>query len=190
MKRLAHLLPRTARQWLLSFLQIYLNVLGYVPSKHLRNLGLTLVGAKIGSGSFSYFGLEVHQPWKLSIGQNSAIGFKVILDARGGLTIGDNCNIASESAIWTASHDVQSSDFAYIASPVVIGDYAWISFRAIVLPGVTIGKGAVVAAGAVVTKDVAPYTIVAGVPAKAVGIRNEDLTYTLGLDSGYFFRFL
>lgn len=63
---------------------------------------------------------------------------------------------------------------------VQIGDYAWISRRAVILPGVTIGEGAVVAAGAVVTKNVAPYTVVGGVPAKFVAERPRGLTYTLG----------
>jgi maltose O-acetyltransferase len=62
---------------------------------------------------------------------------------------------------------------------VVIGDHAWIGYRALVLPGVTIGEGGVVAAGAVVTKDVPPYAIVAGNPARVVGQRTRDLTYEL-----------
>ncbi|NJK52359.1 MAG: hypothetical protein HC936_05170 [Leptolyngbyaceae cyanobacterium SU_3_3] len=81
--------------------------------------------------------------------------------------------------IWTAQHDLNDSGFAGVSAPVVIEDYAWISSRATILPGVTIGRGAVVAAGAVVTKSVAPFEIVGGVPAKKIGERNRDLDYQL-----------
>jgi len=102
------------------------------------------------------------------------------LDARRGLVIGNYVNFSSEVMIWTLQHDHNSPTFADKGGKVVIGDRAWISCRAIILPGVTIGEGAVVAAGAVVTKDVAPYTIVGGIPAKEIGKRNRDLTYELG----------
>jgi maltose O-acetyltransferase len=70
-------------------------------------------------------------------------------------------------------------NFGCESAPVVIEDFAWISCRTVVLPGTRIGKGAVVAAGAVVTKDVEPYSIVAGVPAKKIGERSRDLNYYL-----------
>ncbi|WP_370630610.1 DapH/DapD/GlmU-related protein [Mucilaginibacter sp. 21P] len=82
--------------------------------------------------------------------------------------------------IWTLHHDYNSPDFAQAGAPVVIEDYAWVCSRAIILPGVTIGRGAVVAAGAVVTRDVAPYTVVGGTPAKKIADRNPDLVYNLG----------
>jgi acetyltransferase-like isoleucine patch superfamily enzyme len=63
---------------------------------------------------------------------------------------------------------------------VTVGNYAWLASHCIVLPGVTIGEGAVVAAGAVVATDVAPYTMVGGVPARYIKDRNRDLRYTLG----------
>ena len=81
--------------------------------------------------------------------------------------------------IWTMEHDPQDSYYGVKGGAVTIEDYAWISCRVVILPGVTIGKGAVVAAGAVVTKDVAPYTIVGGVPAKKIGTRTKDLRYQL-----------
>jgi acetyltransferase-like isoleucine patch superfamily enzyme len=102
------------------------------------------------------------------------------LDSRGGLTIGDNVNISDEVAIWTAEHDIQSPTFAYTTAPVVIGARAWLCFRSIILAGITLGEGCVVASGAVVTKDVAPFTVVAGIPAKVIGSRNRHLTYQLG----------
>jgi acetyltransferase-like isoleucine patch superfamily enzyme len=102
------------------------------------------------------------------------------MDARGGLKIGSHCNISAEAAIWTAEHDIQSPEFAMTQAPVVIGDRAWICFRATVLPGVNIGEGSVVAAGAVVTRDVPPFSLAGGVPARVVGKRAGNLIYQLG----------
>lgn len=93
--------------------------------------------------------------------------------------MGDDISIGPEAAVLTLSHDPQSAQFSDKGGAVEIGDRAWIAFRAIILPGVTIGEGAVVAAGSVVTKDVPPFTIVAGVPAKEIGKRNADLNYSL-----------
>jgi acetyltransferase-like isoleucine patch superfamily enzyme len=99
------------------------------------------------------------------------------LDGRNGITIGKNVNFSSEVALWTLQHDYNSPTFATSGGPIVIGDRAWISFRATILPGVTIGEGAVVAANSVVTKDVPPFTVVGGIPAKKIGERTTDLSY-------------
>jgi acetyltransferase-like isoleucine patch superfamily enzyme len=132
-------------------------------------------------------GTEIRDPWKIKIGNSTSIGHNSVLDGRGGLTIGDNVNFSSEVMVWTKQHDPQDSEFIIISKPVVIEDYAWVSCRAIILPGIIIGKGAVVAAGAVVTKDVKPYTIVGGVPAREIGKRNENLVYKVGSQKGAWF---
>src|SRR5699024_4423592 len=108
------------------------------------------------------------------------IGDSCFLDGRSGLTLGDSVNVGSHVRIYTREHDVESSSFAETGAPVRIGNHAWVASHDIVLPGVSIGEGAVVAAGAVVTKDVDAFTIVAGVPAKIVGRRSTALTYKLG----------
>jgi acetyltransferase-like isoleucine patch superfamily enzyme len=185
MNKLRIFVVKQGYQWARTLIEIYTGLLGYAPSKWLRNAGLRVLGAKIGKGTFFYHGYRILSPRKLSIGCDTSFGMGVNLDARGGLTIGSNCNISSEVSIWSASHDVQSPDFAYCSKPVVISNYVWISYRAILLQGVRIGEGAVVAAGAVVTKDVPPYTIVGGNPAKPIGIRNQNLDYRCGLSNGY-----
>ena len=97
-----------------------------------------------------------------------------MIDTRGGaVTIGDYVDIAPEVNIWTLEHDPHSSDHKSRGAPVTIEDYAWIANRVIVLPGVHIGRGAVVAAGAVVVESVPPMAIVGGVPAKVIGSREN-----------------
>jgi len=118
-------------------------------------------------------------PWKICIGRNSIIGNDAFLDGRQGLRIGSNVNIGGHVQIFTLGHDPQSPSFGVKGAPVEVKDYVYIGSRVIVLPGVTIGRGAVVGSGAVVTKDVDEFTIVAGVPAVPVGHRNRDIKYTL-----------
>ncbi len=120
---------------------------------------------------------EVRDADKIIIGDGTIIGMWATMDGREGITIGKNVNLSSEVALWTLQHDYNSPTFATSGGPIVIGDRAWISFRATVLPGVTIGEGAVVAANSVVTKDVAPFTVVGGIPAKKIGERNRGLSY-------------
>ena len=82
--------------------------------------------------------------------------------------------VSDGAFLCTASHDIRSQVFELQTKPVVVGDCAWICARATVLPGVTIGEGSVVAAGALVTKDTEPWTVVGGNPAKAIGKRQID----------------
>lgn len=113
----------------------------------------------------------------IKIGNNSVVNRFCYLDGRVSLRIGNNVNISHYTIIQTLTHDVNSSYFNCVEGPIVIEDDAWIGARAIILPGVTIGRGSVIAAGAIVTKNVANYEIVAGVPAKVVGMRNNELLY-------------
>ena len=112
-----------------------------------------------------------------SIGNNSVINRQCYIDAREEIIIGNNVNISNQCYIQTAQHNPRSSDFKYIPGPVQIHDHVWIGARTIILPGVTIGEGAVVGAGAVVNKNIPPYTIAVGVPATVVGERPKNLTY-------------
>ncbi|OWK71602.1 acetyltransferase [Pedobacter sp. AJM] len=138
------------------------------------------MGARIGKKVGLYRGFEVRDPWKLSIGDNTLIGHGALLDARKGLVIGSNVNLSNEVMVWSLHHDYNDEFFKIIGDKVIIEDYAWICSRAIILPGITIGKGAVVAAGSVVTKNVPPYSVVGGVPAKIISNRSNKLSYNLG----------
>lgn len=116
---------------------------------------------------------------QMYIGHNTVINSRCRIDNRGEITIGNNVSISQEVVILTADHDMNSPFFDGRTKKVVISDYVWIGTRATILPGVSIGKGAVIAAGAIVTRDVPEYVVVAGVPAREVGRRNHDLQYSL-----------
>jgi maltose O-acetyltransferase len=111
------------------------------------------------------------------------INFGCLLDGRKfKIKIGSDVSIGPEASILTLGHDPQSPDFGDRGGDVVIGNRVWIGYRALILPGVTIGDGAVVGAGSVVAKDVEPFAIVVGNPARKVGERSKDLSYSLNYD--------
>jgi acetyltransferase-like isoleucine patch superfamily enzyme len=118
---------------------------------------------------------------RLSIGAHTLVNRGVYLDNRAGITIGENVSIAHDARIYTLGHDVHDgAGFAARGKPVVIGDYAVVFAGAMVMPGVSLGKGAVVMAGSVVTKSVPPMRIVGGNPAADIGPREGEPAYTLG----------
>lgn len=126
------------------------------------------------NGKFQIFeGFHIRNPKGITIEHGVSIGPKVLLDGRKGLRIGKSAVIAYEAIIWTLNHDYNDEKFREKGGSVEIGEYAWICSRSIILPGVKIGKGAVVASGAIVTKDVPEWAIVGGVPAKILGYREQ-----------------
>lgn len=114
----------------------------------------------------------------IEVGRNSVLNRRSYFDGRVGIKIGDFVNVSPEVYILTLQHEPNDTFFSCKGGEVIIDDYVWIGVRAIILPGVHIGEGAVIAAGAVVTKDVPPYTIVAGVPAKEIKKRMKGVFYT------------
>ncbi len=110
----------------------------------------------------------------LTVGNYSVINARCRIDTRGSITIGTGVSISSDVIILTADHEKDENGKKDRERPVVIHDYAWIGTRAIILPGVTIGRGAKIAAGAIVTKNVPPQTLVAGVPAKIIRTHEDE----------------
>lgn len=165
------------------------SIIPSIPSQTIRNWGLRKMGVKMSRNVKFYSGFSVRNPSKLTIEDGVSIGPKVLLDARCGLTIRKNVVIAYDAIIWTLNHDYNDENFCGKGAPVEIGAYAWICSRSIILPGIKIGEGAVVASGAIVTKDVKPYTIVGGIPAKEIGQRVKK-TYKYGYNDSLCFSHL
>ncbi len=164
-----------------EFIVFLLHLIGYFPSHNVRRFFYRMAGVKIGVGSALHMGTRFYNPANIHIGRDTIIGEGAVLDGRALLRIGDHVDMASDVMIYNCEHDINSGDFHAVCGDVVIDDYAFLGPRVIVLPGVTIGKGAVVAAGAVVTKSVEPFTVVGGVPAKVIGERTmRDPHYRLG----------
>lgn len=167
--------------YLADFFLFWLHLFCYIPSHHVRRFLLRLGGAKIGKGTTVHMGCRFFSLKNIAIGEDSIVGEGIFMDGRDTLRIGDHVDIASQVLIYNSEHDINSEDFKPVESPVEIGDYVFIGPRAIILPSVRIGKGAVVAAGAIVTKDVSDFEIVGGVPAQVIGERRiKDLHYKLG----------
>lgn len=124
-------------------------------------------------------GVEMWTGWRLRMGARSTIGQRCYIDARGGIRLDSDVSVSREACLLTATHMPDDPDFAGALAPIHLERRSWIGVRALLLPGVRVGEGAVVAAGAVVTSDVEPYTIVAGTPAKTLRKRREPMTYEL-----------
>jgi acetyltransferase-like isoleucine patch superfamily enzyme len=116
-------------------------------------------------------GTRIWSAGGLSVGEDTVINRECRIEALGGIRVGTSVNISHAVRLQTGSHNIYSNDFEAVYKPIAIGDYAWICEAATIIGGVSIGEGAVVMAGAVVTRDVAPWTIVGGVPARSVGVR-------------------
>ena len=153
----------------------------YIPSPIGDWLRLLLVRPFLAScGKLRiYEGVTFWYPYRIQIGKNVSLNEWVYLSGFGGLTIGDNVRIGHRVSIVTSDHDhadIETPIFkqGLVSSPVVVEDDVWIGCNATILKGVRIGKGAIIAAGAVVTKDVDPFAIVGGVPAKRISNRELD----------------
>lgn len=153
------------------------DILPHIPSWSVRKFVLRRLGIRIGDGSFMSKNIYMMAPRMLSVGTDTHINKDCLLDARGGLTIGNSVSVSHRVNIITGGHHLNSKNFQGKYLPIVIDDYAWIGIGSTILQGVHIGKGAVVCAGAVVTKDVAPYNVVAGVPARKIKERTRELDY-------------
>ena len=124
-------------------------------------------------------GIRFFHVGRLAVGDGSIVNRGVYLDNRGGITIGRHVSIAHDARIYTMGHDVHDPTFATKAQSVRIDDHAVVFAGAMIMPGVHLGQGAVVMAGAVVTRSVPPLRIVGGNPAVDIGSRDVVPAYRL-----------
>lgn len=125
--------------------------------------------ARVGEGVRLRMPVVVYAPEKLSFGSQVDVGEFVVLRASGGMQIGDRVLIAAHATLTTRGHPILPPRFGRtVDAPIVIEDDVWIGAAAVILPGVTVGHGSIVGAGAVVTRDVPPETVVGGVPSRKI----------------------
>lgn len=163
------------------------HLINHIPSYTIRNAWYRhILGWRIGEGAAILMGQYIQMAGikssgqKVSIGKGTVINQGCLLYTTGGIVIGENVSISAGSWLVTGTHDMNDPQFVDSYKPIVIGDHAWIGVRATILAGVTIGKGAVVMAGAVVTRDIPPFSVVGGVPAKVITQRElQQPDYTL-----------
>lgn len=162
---------------------IYLLVINKLPSTHnsnsfinkLRILYLKRVFGYIGKNANIRDNIKFAIGSNIYIGENSGIGEKSFIQDLGTIEIGNNVLMGPEVMIYTANHNIEKEKLireqGNSIGNVIIGNDVWVGARAIILPNVKIGTGAVIAAGAVVTKDVEEYSIVGGIPARKISQR-------------------
>lgn len=164
---------------LATLFYFYNHFVTHIPSYGIRHFYLRkILRYKIGKNSAVHMGC-FFTGQKFTMGDNSVVNRDCYLDCRAGILIRDNISISPQCYIISQGHDPQSPFFDGTSGLVTFDDYAWIGARALILPGLTIGKGGVVGAGSVVTKDVEPFCIVAGNPAVFIRKRTTDLQYTI-----------
>lgn len=142
----------------------------------LKSAFLRLTGAKIGQRVVFYPGVWICTGRKLEVGDDVDFALEVLVTTDGGVTIGDRTLIGYRTQIISGNHVIPSGrarifGAGHVHKPVRIGSDVWIGASCMVLPGVTIGEGAVVAAGSVVTKDVPAFSMVGGCPARTIRTR-------------------
>lgn len=166
------------KSFLLQLFELIYEFVFWIPFHPLRKMLAKLTFKHVGKKVRLLRNLDIRKPRNIKIGDDVVINKKVLLDGRGGtLKIGNHVDIAQEAVIWTLGHDVNGLKHDPLGKQTTIGDYVWIGARSTIMPGVSIGKGAVVGTCSVVTKDVPENAIVAGAPAKVIGYRNNPLVY-------------
>ena len=133
-----------------------------------KNLLLRMFGAKLHRTAHVYSSAKVYYPPFLTMEENSCLADGVNCYNAAPVTIGRNVTVSQEAYLCTASHDITKSDHPQISAPIVLQDQCWVGARAYIGMGVTVGQGAVVGATASVYKDVEPWTVVGGNPAKFI----------------------
>lgn len=136
-----------------------------------RRMLLRAFGARIGTNAHVYPSVRITIPWNIEIGNDAAVGDYAILYALGPISIGKRATISQYAHLCAGTHDWRDPAMPLIKAPLVVGEDAWVCAAAFIGPGVEVGARAIVGAGAVTVKNVAPSSIVGGNPAQPIGTR-------------------
>jgi putative colanic acid biosynthesis acetyltransferase WcaF len=140
----------------------------------LRLLTLKIFGATISGTPFVHSKAQIQVPWHLILHHRACLGKRANAYSLGTIEIMEGATVAQEAYLCTGTHDFNSSSFQLITKKITVEDGAFVGVRAMIMPGITIGKNAVVGAQSVITKNVKAHQIVAGNPAREIGIRKKD----------------
>lgn len=169
-----------------NILYIFLNYfVAYIPFWTIRKLFYILFGMKIGKGSRINMRCVIMAPWRIHIGKNTMINEYVLLDGRGGVTIGNNCSISMWSIVYSASHYLNSSGFEVYKKPIQIGDCCWLGTRCVIMPGSKLNDGSVISVNSVFKGEAETCGVYIGNPATLQRRRELDSMYSL--KNKYFF---
>jgi len=168
---------RSGKKTLVFFHNFFIKILFFflLRSIYVRLFNRSFVGKKVAIHNNVYF----FDFTDFAIGNNSTLNSGCYIDNRNGVFIGKNVNISHDCKIYSMGHDVLSENADLNGGPVFISDDVWIFPNCLIMPGVKIGKGAVVYPGSVVTRDVLDFTIVGGNPARPIRKRTVNIEYTL-----------
>jgi putative colanic acid biosynthesis acetyltransferase WcaF len=139
-----------------------------------RRFLLRLFGARVARGAHPYPSARIWAPWNLEMGEHSCLADRVDCYSVDRITVGPHATVSQYSYLCTASHDYRRPDMPVITAPIVIGARAWVAADVFVGPGVTVGEGAVVGARSSVFRDVEPWVVVAGAPARFITRRAAE----------------
>jgi putative colanic acid biosynthesis acetyltransferase WcaF len=143
------------------------------PAHAWRALLLRCFGARLGARCHIYAGARIWAPWLLQCGDDVAIGDGAEIYNQAVIILGDHAVISQGAYLCAAGHDIDDPGFPLRALPIVIGPRAWVCARSSLLPGVSMGEGAVLGLGSVATRDLEPWTVYAGNPARPVRMRRH-----------------
>ncbi len=143
------------------------------PMHAWRAFLLRCFGAKLGPHCHIYPGARIWAPWNLECAEFAAIADEAVVYNAAKVFLGSHAIVSQQAYVCTATHDFDDPAFPMVVSPISIGGYAWVCARACVLPGVTVGDGAVLGLGAVATKDLEPWHVHAGNPARRIKQRRR-----------------
>jgi putative colanic acid biosynthesis acetyltransferase WcaF len=139
-----------------------------------RHFILKLFGAKLGEGIHVYPSCRIWAPWNLEMGDYSCLSHEVDCYNVGRITLKEHATVSQYAFLCTATHDITDRGMNLVVKPISIGQGVWVCAKAYVAPGVTLGEGSVAGAGAIVTKDVAEWSVVAGNPARFIKNREVE----------------
>jgi acetyltransferase-like isoleucine patch superfamily enzyme len=173
---------RFIRQWKIFVVSGYNTLYNLLPLFFYKKILLKLTGITVGYRTVIHSPVRFLGMGRIDIGSNTVVNRGCYLDNRVGIKIGSNVSIAHDTKIYSLGHDIDDPYFSVKGAKVEIGDYACIFSNVLIMPGIKLGKGSVVYAGSVVTKDVGDYEVVGGNPARFIRHRSKDLRYEVRYD--------